>query len=234
MGNYNPRQITQMRWRDAKNLEKFIKGQIALYDIEISNGNTYNFDAVPEAKELAEKIRYCYDNQIPMTIYVYNNDIVYYTESLSDNSRLNLIRVSNDIKTLGYIQTYDDRIEITITDEETLTKDNVKSVFNQSIIGTGNITLFRHKLKISDMSSTGVRDIILDYLSTSNLNVDSLQDLQTLLNVSRSDTSDTVFLGYLGVKNYSITYKYSTGLFVLSDGTTDYTATSVSDKVKPL
>lgn len=177
MGNYNPRQITQMRWRDAKNLEKFIKGQIALYDIEVSNGNTYNFDAVPEAKELAEKIRYCFDNQIPMTIYEYSNDIVYYTESFSDNSRLNLIRVSNDIKKLGYIQTYDDRIEINITDEETLTKDNVKTLFgDKSIVGTGNIDLYRHSIHYYQDNVT----IDFEIISSNNLKVDSLTDLKTL------------------------------------------------------
>lgn len=124
-----------------------------------------------------------------------------------------------------------DIFQFTNTLEEYASLDNLKRVFNQSLVGTGNITLFRHKLKISDMSSTGVRDIILDYLSTSNLVVDSLQDLATLLNVSRNDTSDTVFLGYLGVKNYSITYKYINGIFELSDGTNHYNANSVSDKV---
>ena len=217
----------------AEKLEKFIKGQIVIYDVEIADNQTYNFDTTPEAKKLAEAIKYCYNNQIPMTIYEYSNDQVYISGAFPDDSSIVLIRISNNIL-ISFIKVYENRIEITLTREENLTKDNVKSVFNQTIEGTGNITLFRHKLTISDMSSTGVRGVILDYLSASNLKVDSLQDLQTLLDVSRNDTSDTTFLGYLGVKNYTITYKYSSGLFVLSDGTTEYNATSVSDKVKPI
>ena len=125
----------------------------------------------------------------------------------------------------------DDTMDVQSGSDDVLTDDNIKTIFNKSIIGKGNITLFRHKLKLSDSTSTGVRDVILDYISTSNLVVDSLQDLQELLNVSRGDTSDTIFLGYKGVQNYTITYQYSTGIFVLSDGTNDYNTTSVSDKV---
>lgn len=172
---------------DSEKLGKFIKGQIVLYDIEVSNGNTYNFDTVPEAKELAEKIRYCYDNQIPMTIYEYSNDVVYYTESLSDNSRLNLIRVSNDIEILGYIQTYDDRIEITITEEEILTKDNVKTLFdNKSIVGTGNIDLYMHNLNLGNGSNVWH----FQFISSNNLIADSLQDLTTLI----KPTNNQVFI----------------------------------------
>lgn len=173
------------------------------------------------------------DNQSPSGAYLVNDVAL-----TQQNNILTIIGIQannnlNDVVNFEFNFNKDTLI-VNTTQEEFLTLDNVKSVFNQSITGTGNITLFRHKLTISDMSSTGIRGVILDYLSTNNLNVDSLQDLQTLLDVSRNDTSDTTFLGYLGVHNYTITYKYSNGLFVLSDGTTEYNATSVSDKVKPM
>lgn len=68
-------------------------------------------------------------------------------------------------------------IEIRAQDEEFLTKDNVKSVFNQSIIGTGNITLYRHIITITTSSQDF---ILLEYVSSKNLKVDSVQDLRTL------------------------------------------------------
>lgn len=61
--------------------------------------------------------------------------------------------------------------------EEFLSSDNVKSVFNQSITGTGNITLYRHIITIT----TSSQDFILfEYVSSKNLKVDSVQDLRTL------------------------------------------------------
>lgn len=170
------------------------------------------------------------DNESQSGVYLIENCIYRNVGNELVIEGFSINKSDNNIITFNY--TFDDDTLVVTTDQdEFLTSDNVKSVFNQSITGTGNITLFRHKLKISVMSSTVVRDVILDYLSTSNLVVDNLQDLATLLNVSRNDTSDTAFLGYLGVKNYSITYKYSTGIFELSDGTNHYNATSVSDKV---
>lgn len=68
-------------------------------------------------------------------------------------------------------------IEVTAENEEFLTSDNVKSVFNQSITGTGNITLFRHIITITTSSEDF---ILLEYISSNNLKVDSVQDLRTL------------------------------------------------------
>lgn len=61
---------------------------------------------------------------------------------------------------------------------------NVKTLFgNQSIIGTGNIDLYRHDIKLT--SSTINCHII--YYSSSNLQVDSLTDLYTLLGATTAD-----------------------------------------------
>lgn len=123
-------------------------------------------------------------------------------------------------------------IEISAQDEEFLTKDNVKSVFNQSIIGTGNITLYRHKLTLTYTGpNDGPADVYLDWLSTSNLNVDSLQDLQTILKVSRNDTSDTSYLCYNGNITSGLTFSHSTGVFKITDEYGEYNVNSVSDKV---
>ena len=68
-----------------------------------------------------------------------------------------------------------DIITITSTNEIFISEDNVKTLFgNQSIIGTGNIDLYRHDITIMGALSITV-------YSSSNLKIDSPQDLTTVL-----------------------------------------------------
>lgn len=232
----NSKQIPFMRWRDFKNFEKFtfIHGA---FGFDVSDETYENASKDTNFKLIIEKmlINSKSGDVTPLILYDYDIGNVYigYIDEIEHAQVASISSGAIDFADLQY-NSQNDTLNIQHGSDDVLSTDNVKTIFNQKITGTGNITLFRHKLTISDMSSTGVRGVILDYLSTSNLNVDSLQDLQTLLDVSRNDRSDTTFLGYLGVKNYTITYKYLSGLFVLSDGTTEYNVTSVSDKVKPL
>ena len=137
----------------------------------------------------------------------------------------------NDIINFEY-NFNDDILKVNGAQEEFLSSDNVKSVFNQSITGKGNITLYRHKLTLEYTSSSGgPGEVYLDWLSTSNLNVDSLQDLQTLLKVSRNDTSDTSYLCYNNNITSGLTFSHSTGVFKITDEYDSYNVTSVSDKV---
>lgn len=221
----------------ASNISKYS------FSFDLTVDETYeNFSK--EYPEIYNKIIQIYEDDAPSPFFIGDTESTdsllvqdvarYGTNNLKNKIEFRTSRLLNVGEIYFQLFEYDftkDIFKFTNTLEEYASLDNLKSVFNQSITGTGNITLFRHKLKISDMSSTGVRDIILDYLSTSNLVVDNLQDLAILLNVSRNDTSDTSFLGYLGVKNYSITYKYINGIFELSDGTNHYNANAVSDKV---
>lgn len=146
-------------------------------------------------------------------------------------------RSSNVVDGQVYFQLFEynfktDIFKFTNTLEEYVSIDNVKSVFNQKIIGTGNITLFRHKLRLIYESSSGdPDDVYLDWLSTSNLNVDSIQDLQTLLKVSRNDTSDTEYLGYSRFSTLSILFSHSTGVFKIIDEYGEYNVGGVSDIV---
>lgn len=162
---------------NSEKLEKFIKGQIALYDVDFASSDSYNFETTPEAKELAETIKYCYNNQIPLIIYNYNNDTINISYLFDDDSNVHLIRVSPNTALDIFIQSYEDRIEITITAKQLLSSDNMKSVFNQSITGTGNIDLYMHYLKVDDGHTTW----FFQFISSNKLVVDSLQDLNTLI-----------------------------------------------------
>lgn len=79
-----------------------------------------------------------------------------------------------------YTLTYDrdtDQLRIEQASETFISEDNVKTLFgNQSIIGTGNIDLYRHDLEANNVHFT--------IYSSSNLKVDSPQDLTTILKAS--------------------------------------------------
>ena len=60
-----------------------------------------------------------------------------------------------------------------------LSSESVKTLFgNQSIVGVGNIDLYRHIITATD---SGNRELIMSVISSKNLNVKSLTDLKTLL-----------------------------------------------------
>ena len=59
-----------------------------------------------------------------------------------------------------------------------LTDKSVKTLFSKSIVGTGNIDLYRHVITATD---SGKRGLIMSVFSSKNLNVKSLTDLKTLL-----------------------------------------------------
>lgn len=59
-----------------------------------------------------------------------------------------------------------------------LSNNNVKTLFNKSIVGEDNIDLYRHVITATD---SGNRGLIMSVYSSKNLNVKSLADLKTLL-----------------------------------------------------
>lgn len=65
------------------------------------------------------------------------------------------------------------------------TSKNLKTIFgNQSLVGTGNIDLYKHHINLIGTNETydfKSGEIYIDVISSNNLNVDSLTDLKTLL-----------------------------------------------------
>lgn len=77
-------------------------------------------------------------------------------------------------------------INRTYFEQNAITAGNVKTIFGQSIIGTGNIDLYRHNIEIE---ATGSPELYCNfiYYSSSNLQVDSLDDLLTLLGAATTN-----------------------------------------------
>ena len=75
-------------------------------------------------------------------------------------------------------------INRTYFEQNAITAGNVKNIFGQSIIGTGNVDLYRHIIRLSNTSSAYNTNVYLVYYSSSDLQVDSLADMWTLFGVN--------------------------------------------------
>lgn len=112
---------------------------------------------------------------------------------------------------------------------------NVKTLFgNQSIVGTGNIDLYRHNIKFTATSPAGVIRFVI--ISSKNIKVDSLTDLKTLLGNTFEYPANGV-MGGQGIRFY-VTAVTETGYkYYVSDGAeesivTTYPAGTWTDDVK--
>lgn len=83
-----------------------------------------------------------------------------------------------------------------------------KTLFgNQSIIGEGNIDLYKHHVKLTFTSSTFTGDFYTDIISSQNFTIDSLTDLKTYL-------GDSFTKDIYGTLEYNNTYR--SGSFMTS------------------
>jgi hypothetical protein len=83
-----------------------------------------------------------------------------------------------------------------------------KTLFgNQNIVGTGNIDLYKHHVKLTSTSSTFIGDFYTDIISSQNFAIDSLTDLKTYL-------GDSFTKDIYGVLEYNNTYRF--GSFMTS------------------
>ena len=63
-----------------------------------------------------------------------------------------------------------------------LVKEQLKTIFgNQTLVGSGNIDLYRHTIYIKQSSRIARTEIYINYYSSNNLVVNSLTDLKTLI-----------------------------------------------------
>ena len=126
---------------------------------------------------------------------------------------------------INYDKSTDD-MEINDTVEPLLTEDNIKTIFGQDITGTGDITLYRHQIKLTIDEYI----ILLNVASNNNLNVDSLQDLTTLLKPTADTKYNTI---EMQTGNGYILY-YTGTIWKAQHGSTDINVSVVEDIVTPM
>lgn len=113
-------------------------------------------------------------------------------------------------------------------------KDNLRTIFgNQSLVGAGNIDLYRHNICFTSTDQDKIVKIRFIVLSSNNLKVDSLTDLKTLLgntftypvNGATSDNKTVYEITETGFKAGATPY-------VLYNTVTAYPAGTWTDDVK--
>ena len=173
--DYNPRQITQMRWRDAKEIEKylFLTGKFNFETEVLEHASTDKL-----YKRLVLEIKECSIKATRKGVIVVDTiSGGLFTGEIADDTTARITSIGgNYIKVVDF--TYDlekDKLTIESVDEELMSTDNVKTLFGeQSIIGTGNIDLYNHFLTVTASDNT---KLYINYPSSQALECDSLQDL---------------------------------------------------------
>lgn len=169
MGDYNPRQITQMRWKDAKELEKylFLTGNFNLETKlleHVSNDKLY--------KRIYEELALCSKNQTRKGVIIEDTGFggCYIGEIADDNTMQlkNFYGNQTDIVDINIAN--DDELQITKETKTFLTAADAPK-------------MYRYNLKISHKRTAyddNQHDIFLTYYSSNNLEANTLENLTTL------------------------------------------------------
>ena len=126
-----------------------------------------------------------------------------------------------------YTLTYDeeeDTITISVKEKSFLTEDNTKNIFGISIVGTGDINLYRHELFIN--SATFI------IYSPNKLSINSPQDLTSVV----KPDNFSIFMGAIyssDLPPLTVVLYYDNGIWKINDGSVT-NVTTIKDHVIPL
>lgn len=230
MGNYNPRQNTMMRFKDARELEKF-KFFTGNYDFDnevlesASTDPLYKplIDLIMESNNKTKQFGIIV-NDSPAAQYVYVGTINGYVidiYALGTNIIFNVnmtYRPDTDTLTINY------------TEENLISEDNVKTIFGQDITGTGNIELYRHQITIYfDTDNKEAHYVV--YSSSKK----QITDYKGFIEVAKPISNfnyPAIYVNGDNVEPAFIRFASGTILVGLSTGTEPYNG--VSDNVNPI
>ena len=226
MDNYNPRQNTRMRWKDAKELEKF-------------KFIADEFDFAEEVLEQASQHEpWC------KIINAIENGTAYKPILIFDESENNLYFGSQENNTLylqslyatqGYIVEIEytkstDKLTITITEENYLSEDNLKTIFGQTITGTGDITMYRHQITIRfDIDTKEAHYVVYSSRKAQITNYDDF------IEVAKPISNFNYTAVYVNVDKAEPAFiRFASGTILVGLSTGIEPFTSVSDNVSPI
>lgn len=215
MNSYNGRQITQMKWQDVKELEKFkfISDEFSFVSEVLEEASKHK----PWSK-IVKVIENGYAYKPVLIFDTIDNELYFGTQENDTLYLQNLYANHGSILEIQYTKATD-KLTITSTEENFLSDDNVKTLFGtESIIGTGNIDLFTHFLTLTASDGSV---LYINYPSSNKLECDSLQDLTAMTKATK--TSGTK----IGFGSTYIIYD-STGIWKTANNTA---ITQVKDKV---
>lgn len=141
---------------------------------------------------------------------------------------------------ISYTITYDsetDQLRIEMTEENFLSEDNVRTLFgNQSIVGTGNIDLYRHWLQVKNADGVYA---YFEFISSSNINATGNgAKLKDLLKCNSVENARYYSLGFTDHVAEIVALYWpgsSVGVIQMAIGTTDPVAiVEVKDTVETI
>lgn len=174
----NPRQITRLRVEDQKKLE------------ELATKLTYNSST--DTTEIGTSLYVNGSIKSTDAIMLYNDTQLtfYIDKENSEDVTISPMFGYEGITQLSFsytlpdgTETYSAYLNLDRT-SHILTDQNTKKLFGNSLYGTGNIDLYNHIISI-DINATILLNIFVK-ASSSNLKVNSLNDLTTLLNAKEN------------------------------------------------
>ena len=216
MGEYNPRQITQMRWKDAKDLEHLIFKAI---DISFNDNSSIKLSDSLEAKQLVNRIKYCYDNQVPLIIYEYANDKIFVATNFGDCNEVWLHNLNINVnETLDLVYDGQDTLSMSVKEDTFLTAANASK-------------MYRHQLTITNQSNVSVTYIVN---ASNGLVIDTLEKFVA---VTKANADYAGLASYQDASNHvqPAFIRYSAGnvIIQLQNGSVS-PMKSISDIVTPI
>ena len=206
MGDYNPRQITQMRWKDAKTLEHLIFKAI---DISFNDNSSVKLSGSLEARQLVNRIEYCYNNQVPLIIYEYANDRIFIATNFGSATEVYLSCINSGVES---------RLGLTYDGQDTLSMTLADTIF---LTAADAPKMYRHELFIN--SATFI------IYSTNQLKINNTQDLTTVVKPDGFST----FVGAIYSSDLpvlTVVLYYDNGTWKINDGSVS-NVTTIKDTV---
>ena len=212
MGDYNPRQITQMRWKDAKELEKylFLTGEFNFETkllTHVSNDKLY--------KRIYEELALCAKNQTRKGIIIEDTGFGgCYIGEIADDNTLQIVQLaSNPSKIVAINIANDDELQITVTEENNAPK------------------MYRHDLIITSMEDLQIYHTIY---ATNNTPITNDQIFATVVKANGDYGGQGMYLdSNVNIQNALI--RYSGGKVVVQTNAGGLVpAKSITDTVTPV
>ena len=215
----NPRQITRLRYLDAKNLEKFVKS--ISYD---SNTNTFEIGTNLYVDGLIQNPYFILPSNGEGMKILNDTLISFYLAGENTDSIDILPQIDEGLITFaanhrlddGSLESSEAHLNIIYAqNSDILTNQNVKTLFgNQSIYGSGNIDLYKHNVTINNQyHCTIISSSNVDCTSTTGAS----QKLKELLKVNNNNQYyESIYDDASG--NSGIFYYYNNLLSIESNG----------------
>ena len=194
----------------------FITIDFSLDNIDIENADTNN--ATKDLIKLIKSLNYDKDSNYPLLIYERPDGYFYYGDVYenADTIVILLFNIEPSEYRIRMCELYyvkDNKRLITndfsVYDiDNYLSSDQLKTIFgNQSLVGKGNIDLYRHHI------TANVQDLNIDfvYYSSNSLKIDSLQDLTKVTN----GVVDGI-VGYKDTQYYPLFLKYISNVWYVT------------------